>query len=727
MADGDLERITILLQARDKDLSRSIDQMNRKIAGFTRTSTRNTAQMQQQVESHFQRMGQSVASFGRNFVSGLAVGAATAALGVFTTNLRRTVTSMAEVGDEARRAGLDVEEFQQWAYVAQQNRVALDSLVDGFKELNIRADEFVATGGGGGAESFRRLGYDAMSLADALEDPSELLLEIFNRLQRFDRAAQIRIADEVFGGTGGERFVQLIEQGERGLRATMERAREVGAVLDSEMIDRAAEIDRKFNEIAEVIENRLKNAVIGWSLIVQDVVDLMTTDDAERSAAELQARYSSLAGEARSLQAMMEILRDAASGLGDPAMMARFDQIAYSVDSATDAFNDGAIGAEGFGDILESIVTEAENALRAANGIDDVDLSNATIVVGGLRDMLAQLQTQAANTAAAVAAATITPVRQVESFWDTEEGRFSLNRLAPSRSPRPRAAPTEGSPAYGGVSGGSAGGGGGAEGYAAAVEDIRARTRELNLEAAALAEAASQNIGYGDAVEYARTRAQLMNDALAEGRTITPELQAEIDGLAAAYVAAGQSAEDAAAQVDELQQAAADGASAMTDLFTGLVQGGDEASSAIERLRQQLLQISVSRIMQALSGSGGGFGRFFSLIGMGLGGKRAAGGPVRAGVAYRVNENTANSEIKVESRSGGILNVAQAKDALRGSGGSAGTSVVVQNFGNDKATAATSRGPDGRELIRIVVAEEMARGRFDKSMARYSKPKGLVR
>ncbi|KEP69637.1 tail protein [Thioclava dalianensis] len=46
-------------------------------------------------------------------------------------------------------------------------------------------------------------------------------------------------------------------------------------------------------------------------------------------------------------------------------------------------------------------------------------------------------------------------------------------------------------------------------------------------------------------------------------------------------------------------------------------------------------------------------------------GARATGGPVRTGLPYLVNENTPRSEWFVPSQSGGILNVSQAKDAMR--------------------------------------------------------------
>jgi hypothetical protein len=63
-----------------------------------------------------------------------------------------------------------------------------------------------------------------------------------------------------------------------------------------------------------------------------------------------------------------------------------------------------------------------------------------------------------------------------------------------------------------------------------------------------------------------------------------------------------------------------------------------------------------------------------SAIGGLFGGGRALGGPVKAGVAYRVNENTPNSEIFVPQRDGWVGNV----KAPRGSGRTV-TNVSVEN------------------------------------------------
>ncbi|PTX01838.1 hypothetical protein [Pararhodobacter aggregans] len=615
------ERLIVMLEARISEFEKRMGQAERRgtrtYQGLQRNSTRATRAMEQDMVRSTGRINQALAStsarigtFGRSLIAG-AVATGTA---MVTRNLRQTVRDIAAVGDEARRAGLGVEEFQQWAYVANQNRIAVDALVDGFKELNLRADEWIATGGGAAAEAFTRLGFSAQDLRRRLEDPSELMLEIFRRMETLDRAAQIRVFDEILGGTGGERFVELLAQGEAGLRRTMATAQEVGAVMDEGVIQRAAEIDRQFNAIAATIETRIKRAVIGWSRILQDVGDLLTTDDAERG-------LTALVGEARSLQAVMEILREAARGIGDEGLLATFDGIAYSVRMSSDAFNDGAIQAEGYGDILDAIVTQAEEALAASNGIDEVSLDNARIVVAGLRDLLAELQRQADTTAESVGEAlgmtTGTPLENVVLPQDMLGGR---------RSRAPRRAPNEGE-LSGDRSGGSSGSGT-REGYAAAAAEIRARTEALTIEAAALVAAAVAGEDYGDAIEYARQRAELMLAAQQEGRELTPALQAEIDQLARAYVQAGNAAERSAEQLREVEAQAGRGAERMVDLFGQMAQGGDVAKRAVLDLIAELLRMSAIEGLTGLAKSGGGgfLGSIVRFLGFAEGGYTGDGG-----------------------------------------------------------------------------------------------------
>lgn len=204
------------------------------------------------------------ASFNR--IKGMIGGAASLGASIVSASavavVKDAASAIAAVGEEARRAGVGIEAFQELKFVAEQNRVSVDGLTDGLKELNLRADEFIETGGGSAAEAFRRLGFNAEKLKDKLKDPSALFTEIIGKLQDFDKAAQIRILDEVFGGAGGEQFLQLIRLGEEGIRDQIKAAHDLGLVMDKELVARAEEIDRKFNLIATTVSTNLKSAIV---------------------------------------------------------------------------------------------------------------------------------------------------------------------------------------------------------------------------------------------------------------------------------------------------------------------------------------------------------------------------------------------------------------------------------------------------------------------------------
>ncbi|GAB1379935.1 phage tail tape measure protein [Pararhodobacter aggregans] len=665
------ERLIVMLEARISEFEKRMGQAERRgtrtYQGLRRGSRTATRAMEMDMVRSTGRINQALAStsarigtFGRGLVGGLAAGAAATAVAALTTNLRGTVTAIAAVGDEARRAGLGVEEFQQWAYVANQNRIAVDALVDGFKELNLRADEWIVTGGGAAAEAFARLGFSAEDLRRRLEDPSELMLEIFRRMESLDRAAQIRVFDEILGGTGGERFVELLAQGEHGLRRTLARAREVGAVMREDMIDSAADLDRRFSELSSSVGNFFKWVTIevadfvlqvanlrgeiegiqglrdqrqGASLLGAPAAEALAGDTAAArehadTVAEILTLYERLQAEAEGLAPAIQRLGDELNDADHAEAAAAVSALALGIERLGQQLDAGEITAAEYEGQMRDLVTQAETALGSIEDLDTPTFTRVMARLGSLGEMLGRLTTQAATLRNTLPGRPES-VRQSESFWDTEESRFGLNRLAPVSSPRPQPAPLEGDPAYGGTgTGGGGGGGGGAHGYAAAAAEIRARTEALTIEAAALVAAAAAGEDYGDAIEYARQRAELMLAAQQEGREITPALQAEIDSLARAYVQAGNAAERSAEQLREVEAQARRGAERIVDLFGQMAQGGDVAQRAVLDLIAELLRMRAIEGLSGLAKSGGGgfLDSFVRFLGFDQGGYTGDGG-----------------------------------------------------------------------------------------------------
>ncbi len=266
------EKLILLMEGQNKDVLRKLKQIERQ----TKRSFNNARSPLKKFNSDLKQSAVAAKSLATALVAGLG---GTVLTGGALAALSAAANDIAEIGSAAKRAGLDIKSFQELSFVAEQNRISIDALTDGMKELSLRADEFIDTGNGSAAEAFQRLGFTAEELREQLQKPSDLLVEIIERLQRFDRAAQIRIADEVFGGTGGERFVELLDQGADSIRDMIKQANELGIVLDEKVVRKAEEIDRRFNTITTTVSTKLKTAIISAADELAHFLELLNTVD----------------------------------------------------------------------------------------------------------------------------------------------------------------------------------------------------------------------------------------------------------------------------------------------------------------------------------------------------------------------------------------------------------------------------------------------------------------
>jgi len=269
--------LLVLVEARvdslEKQLRKANDAARRNFRDIEGHSSNARKRIEGETRAAAENANKALASIGAkgfDFATGFATGALAAGLATVTTAAKESITAVAELKREAERAGVGTGAFQELSFAARQSGVSIDALTDGLKEMNLRADEFVLTGKGSGAEAFQRLGYGADELKRKLKDPAALFVEIIGRLQQLDEAARIRVADEIFGGTGGEQFVRFVEQGAAGVTKLREEARATGVVISDDVVAKAVELDKKFNKLADIVSGRFKGAVVEVASVLED-------------------------------------------------------------------------------------------------------------------------------------------------------------------------------------------------------------------------------------------------------------------------------------------------------------------------------------------------------------------------------------------------------------------------------------------------------------------------
>ncbi|MDE4173671.1 hypothetical protein PXK01_05865 [Phaeobacter sp. PT47_59] len=404
MNDVSMPGLIVPIEARIDKLEKGLERANRAQRRAAQGMERRAKQSADRIGKTYGKMGDAMAGAFKRMSLPLLAGIGSAAT---VQALRETTRGIAEIGNEAKRAGVPLRDFQEWRYVAEANRIGIDAMTDGLREMNIQADEFITTGGGTGAEAFARLGYGADELREKLKDPSDLLLEIMGRMKRLNVAARIRVADELFGGTAGERFVELVDQGEDGLRRTVDRAHELGLVLGDDVIAKADEVSRKFDEltariamfgkrvavavadgVVEIADLRSKLDDIfpgekqGRAVLGDDLYDALeknrdVVDAQERDLGALRKSYDQLGDAVRLTAAQLLQASNLARSWGYDEAATELAGTAAEMITLADEFAKGTLTGEDFAQKLDEVQTAAAAAFDTLEEADKVEFGNA--------------------------------------------------------------------------------------------------------------------------------------------------------------------------------------------------------------------------------------------------------------------------------------------------------------------------------------------------------------
>lgn len=237
--------VSVLVDLKDR-FSRGLGGLQRKLAAFGRFGRRMGLK---RLAGQFANVGREVFTLGKRLAALAGLGG-----GGLLWMVNQSSAAATEVDNMAKRAGIAAGALQELAYAGSTRGVGMDALVDGLKELQLRADEFIITGKGSAADAFKRIGLSADDLAQGLQQPDQLFQDIIGRMEGLDKAAQIRIADELFGGTGGEQFVQMIELGADGIEGLRQKARDLGLVFSDQQLDNLRQYNLSVKELTDTFK-----------------------------------------------------------------------------------------------------------------------------------------------------------------------------------------------------------------------------------------------------------------------------------------------------------------------------------------------------------------------------------------------------------------------------------------------------------------------------------------
>ena len=223
--------------------------------------------------------GSALAALGPAGIAvGAGVGATVLALRGAMGAARQAMQDFDALDDAANTMGFGVERLQELRYAAEQSGVTVQQLEDGIRRMTRRIGLFAQDGGGPAAKAFESLGIAVVNSTGAVRSSEDIFDDVTRKLEGLETQAQkSALASQIFGDDAGPKLTLLLNQGSAAIQQMAARARELGLVIDAEMIKRGADAADKLTEIEKVIDARLNVAFVDFAPVVLDLANMFAT------------------------------------------------------------------------------------------------------------------------------------------------------------------------------------------------------------------------------------------------------------------------------------------------------------------------------------------------------------------------------------------------------------------------------------------------------------------
>lgn len=272
----DTEQLVVLLEARIRDFERNMAKANstaqREFSAIERRGEQSAKRMQGVMTDMGSSIQNSIAGMGRNLLAG---GLAALASEQTIRAIGRMVKAVADLADEAQRAGLAAEDFQSLVFAGHQAGVETEKLGNLMQIFNREIGEAQFKGG----DLAKILAANGVSLSDAngkLRDTKTLFYSVVDLIKNAKTEQEkVLIATAAFGKAASD-ALPLLQQGADAIKASEKAAHDAGAIIDEKLVRRAAEFDDKWTAAIDTWSAKGKSAVLA---VMSDLVDLIELAD----------------------------------------------------------------------------------------------------------------------------------------------------------------------------------------------------------------------------------------------------------------------------------------------------------------------------------------------------------------------------------------------------------------------------------------------------------------
>lgn len=173
-----------------------------------------------------------------------------------------------ELTKTADRLGVTTDRLQELDFAASQSGVSFGTVTMGLQRFGRRLAE-AADGGGAAKDALKELDIATTNADGTVRDTNEAFTEAVNKLGQMESGAKkTSLAFKLFDSEG----VRLVQFGDK-LDDLSQKARDLGLVIEEDLLRQSAKINDQFDIISRQIDTRFKKSVITGTQVVQQLAE----------------------------------------------------------------------------------------------------------------------------------------------------------------------------------------------------------------------------------------------------------------------------------------------------------------------------------------------------------------------------------------------------------------------------------------------------------------------
>lgn len=216
------------------------------------------------------------AAFLSKGLKSLAVMAAGAvSVGGLALMTKKAIDAAGALADTAVNLGMNVEALQELRYAAEMSGVAQDSFDRSLERFTRNIGE-AAQGSGAAKSAFDILGVSVRDTEGNIRDTESVFNDVSDAMANIENPTErVRLAFQLFGKQGVA-MVNMLTQGSSGMDVMRQRARDLGIVLEGDLVQEAEAAGDELDTLGKVVSVNLSRALLGLSPIIADAASWLS-------------------------------------------------------------------------------------------------------------------------------------------------------------------------------------------------------------------------------------------------------------------------------------------------------------------------------------------------------------------------------------------------------------------------------------------------------------------